>query len=220
MEEKASREPYPTDVDDAEWAFAVPYLTLMRPGAPKRVYALREVFNAVRWLVRTGAQCGCCSTSSLPERRSTSRPSAGGPAASSKRWSTTCACCCAGARARPRARPRRSSIVARCRARRRAEREPTATEPSGRRAQSFTPPSIRWATCSRCTSRRPMHRTARRWPSWLRRWVVERSFTSASRFRRLARDCERLTETVAGLHFLAFACLMVQQLVSLISQSP
>lgn len=42
-----------------------------------------------------------------------------------------------------------------------------------------------------------------------RRWVVERSFGWAARFRRLVRDCERLPETLAGLHFLAFACLML-----------
>jgi len=35
-----------------------------------------------------------------------------------------------------------------------------------------------------------------------RRWVVERSFAWASRFRRLARDYERLPATVAGLHWL------------------
>jgi len=38
-----------------------------------------------------------------------------------------------------------------------------------------------------------------------RRWVVERSVAWAARCRRLAKDCERLPETVAGLHFLAFA---------------
>lgn len=38
-----------------------------------------------------------------------------------------------------------------------------------------------------------------------RRWVVERSFGWAARFRRLARDYERLAETLAGLNFLAFA---------------
>jgi len=38
-----------------------------------------------------------------------------------------------------------------------------------------------------------------------RRWVVERSFGWAARFRRLARDYERLLQTLAGLHFLAFA---------------
>jgi transposase len=50
-----------------------------------------------------------------------------------------------------------------------------------------------------------------------RRWVVERSFAWASRFRRLARDYERLPETVAGLHFIAFACLMVKHPVRVIS---
>jgi transposase len=33
-----------------------------------------------------------------------------------------------------------------------------------------------------------------------RRWVIERSFGWAARFRRLARDYERLPETLAGLH--------------------
>lgn len=42
-----------------------------------------------------------------------------------------------------------------------------------------------------------------------RRWVVERSFAWAARFRRLARDYERLPESLAGLHWLAFALLML-----------
>src|SRR5215212_10132566 len=50
-----TRKPYPTDVNDDEWAFVVPYLTLMTPDAPQRVYDLREVFNALRWIVRAGA---------------------------------------------------------------------------------------------------------------------------------------------------------------------
>jgi len=37
------------------------------------------------------------------------------------------------------------------------------------------------------------------------RWVVERSFAWLAHFRRLARDYERLAETLAGLHFVAFA---------------
>ena len=48
-----------------------------------------------------------------------------------------------------------------------------------------------------------------------KRWVVERGFAGASRFRRLARDYERLAATLAGLHFLAFACLMLHQLTVL-----
>lgn len=45
-----------------------------------------------------------------------------------------------------------------------------------------------------------------------RRRVVERSFAWASRFRRLARDYERLSKTLAGLHWLAFLTLMLSSL--------
>jgi len=44
-----------------------------------------------------------------------------------------------------------------------------------------------------------------------RRWVVERSFAWMTRFRRLARDYERWPETLAGLHLLAFAVLMLHR---------
>jgi transposase len=50
-----TRKPYPTDVRDEEWAFVAPYLTLITPAAPQRDYSLREVFNALRWIVRAGA---------------------------------------------------------------------------------------------------------------------------------------------------------------------
>ena len=53
-----------------------------------------------------------------------------------------------------------------------------------------------------------------------RRWVVERSFAWASRFRRLAKDYERLPGTVAGLHFVAFACLFLQGEVIVLGSSP
>jgi transposase len=49
------REPYPTDVSDDEWSFAAPYLTLLREDADQRVHDLREVFNALRWLVKAGS---------------------------------------------------------------------------------------------------------------------------------------------------------------------
>ena len=53
-----------------------------------------------------------------------------------------------------------------------------------------------------------------------RRWVVERSFAWAARFRRLAKDYERLPETVAGLHFVAFACLFLHRAVLALGPSP
>jgi hypothetical protein len=47
------RKGYPSDVSDEEWAFAARYLTLISSDAPQRRYPLREIFNALRYLVRT-----------------------------------------------------------------------------------------------------------------------------------------------------------------------
>ena len=44
-----------------------------------------------------------------------------------------------------------------------------------------------------------------------RRWVAERSFAWMARCRRLARDYERLPETLAGLHLVAFAILLLRR---------
>jgi len=52
-----------------------------------------------------------------------------------------------------------------------------------------------------------------------RRWVVERSFAWAARFRRLARDYQRPAQTLAGLHYLAFATLMLANLARQLTQS-
>jgi transposase len=52
-----------------------------------------------------------------------------------------------------------------------------------------------------------------------RRWVVERSCAWAARFRRLARDYDRLPDTLAGFHFLVFAILMLTRVVALMGQS-
>ena len=51
------------------------------------------------------------------------------------------------------------------------------------------------------------------------RWAAERSIAWVARFRRLARDCERLPETLAGLHFLAFAMVLLNRFVRLSTQS-
>ena len=50
-----ARKRYPSDVSDEEWSFAAPYLSLMSADAPQRRYAVREAFDALRWLVRSGA---------------------------------------------------------------------------------------------------------------------------------------------------------------------
>ena len=56
MDTTAPRTPYHSDVSDEEWAFVAPYLTLMREDAPQRLHPLRELFNGLRFIARTGLQ--------------------------------------------------------------------------------------------------------------------------------------------------------------------
>ena len=51
-----ARKPYPSDVSDDEWAFVAPYLALVKEDAKQRKYPHREVFNGLRYLVKTGGQ--------------------------------------------------------------------------------------------------------------------------------------------------------------------
>ena len=49
------RKPYPSDVSDEEWSFVAPYLTVLAHDAGQRKYDVREAFNGVRSIVKTGA---------------------------------------------------------------------------------------------------------------------------------------------------------------------
>ena len=74
------RKPYPTNVSDEEWAFVAPYLILFPLDAGQRRHDLREVFNALRYVVRTRcpwrmlaglhylafACLSCCPTCQMP----------------------------------------------------------------------------------------------------------------------------------------------------------
>jgi hypothetical protein len=55
--QRESRKPYPSDVSDEEWAFVAPYLALVREDAKQRTHSLREVFDGLRYIVKTGGQC-------------------------------------------------------------------------------------------------------------------------------------------------------------------
>jgi transposase len=263
-----TRKPYSGDVSDEEWALIAPYLTLLREDCGQRRHDLREVFNAMRWMVRAGA----------PWRLSPARfsPLGGGaPAGESaglrpgslRPWSMTCGPCCGWPVAVRLSPPRRCWMPAPCKAPVRAAHGPVTTGPNGagaaRSMQRLTP----WATCWPCGSRPPTKTTGRKLANWSkpsrrlpakashwptstrgytgeapataapahgvqlevvklpeakrgfmllpRRWVVERSFAWMARFRRLARDYERLPTTLAGLHFIAFACLLLARVTFL-----
>jgi transposase len=49
-----ARKPYPSDVSDEEWSLVAPYITLMTEAAPQRDYPIRELLNALRYVVRYG----------------------------------------------------------------------------------------------------------------------------------------------------------------------
>ncbi len=50
-----THQPYPSDIPDAEWEFVLPYLCLLPEDAAQREHNLRDVLDALRWVVRTGS---------------------------------------------------------------------------------------------------------------------------------------------------------------------
>jgi putative transposase len=49
-----SEKRYPTDLSDKEWALLEPLLPAVKPGGRKRSVEIREVANAIFYLLRTG----------------------------------------------------------------------------------------------------------------------------------------------------------------------
>ena len=50
-----TRKAYPSDVSDEEWSLVAPYLCLLPEDAGQREHPLREVFNGLRYIIKTGA---------------------------------------------------------------------------------------------------------------------------------------------------------------------
>ena len=266
------RKPYPTDVSDDEWAFLAPYLTLMDPAAPQRRHDLREVFDALRWIVRTGAQWRMLPTNFPPwpaVYQQTQRWIAAGcfeavvhDLRALLRWAdgraddptavvldgrTVQSTPESGARAGYDGYKRRKGskthaavdtlghlLAMHVTPANQQERDQVAVLAAA--VQAATGDAVEIAFVDEgYTGEEPAAAAAAhgirlevvKLPAAKhgfvllpRRWVVERSFAWAARFRRLARDYERLPEPVVGLHFLAFACLMVHRLLTVVAQSP
>jgi transposase len=268
----SSRKPYPTDVSDEEWAFVAPYLTLMSEDAPQRRYDLREVFNALRWIVRAGAPWRLLPTNFPPWQavyQQTQRWIAAGCFAAMVhdlrvllRWSvgradqptaviidsaTRQSTPESGHRAGYDGHKRRTGSkihaavdtlgelltlhVTPASASDRAQIAALAEEVQAVTGQTVEVGFVdQGYTGEQAAADAAAHgirleviklpETKHGFVLLPRRWVVERSFAWMARFRRLAKDYERLPETVAGLHFVACACLMVHRLISLAAQSP
>jgi transposase len=260
------RNPYPSDVSDDEWAFVAPYLTLMTEDAPQRDHSLREVFNGLRWLARSGAQWRMIPNDLPPwytvyqqtqrwlnagvfedlvhDLRMLLREIAGRapqPSAAIFDGRTLQSTPESGARAGYDGHKRRKGskvhmavdtlgqllalLVTPANEQERAQVAELAEH-----VQEATGESVEVAFVDQgYTGEQPAQdaeaqgirlevvklSTAKRGFVLLpRRWVVERSFGWMARFRRLARDYERLPETLAGLHFLAFAMLMLKRFIT------
>jgi transposase len=264
---ETSRKPYPSDVSDEEWAFIAHYLTLMTEEAPQRKYELRETFNALRWIVRTGAQWRMLPTNFPPwptvyaqtqrwieagcfenvvdEVRELLRVALGKKAQptvaildSQTLRSTSESGSRAGYDAGKRTKGSKihaavdtlgdllTIIVTSADVQDRDQVGPLLDD-----VQAVTGGSVTTAyadggyTGQHAAAEASKHGVALeivKLPDTVRgfmvlpkRWIVERSFAWKTRFRRLVRDYERLPETVAGLHFAAFAILMLARLVAI-----
>ena len=88
---------YPSDVGDAEWEFLAPFLTLMVEDAPQRKYPMRDLFNAIRYVVRGGIPWRMMPKDFPPwnavyQQARISRPDAGSRPACSSRSPTNSDC--------------------------------------------------------------------------------------------------------------------------------
>jgi len=263
------RKAYPSDVSDEEWALVAPYLTLMTEDAPQRDFPLREVFNGLRYIVRTGAQWRWMPHDLPPwhvvyqqsqrwikagvfeslvhDLRAVLRIADGrkeSPTAAIIDSRTLQSTPESGARAGYDGAKRRKGskvhlavdtlghLLALC-VTAADEQDRAQVSELAKRVQEETGETVEIAfvdqgyTGENAADAAEEHGiklevvklpTAKRGFVLLpRRWVVERSFGWMSRFRRLARDYERLPETLAGLHILAFAILMLKNVAEVLA---
>jgi transposase len=261
------RKAYPSDVSDEEWAFVASYLTLITEDAPQRVYELREVYNGLRYIARTGAPWRWLPND-LPPWPVVYQQT--------KRWLRAevfqtmvhdlreILRMTQGRNAEPTAvildsRTMQSSPESGARAgydgakRRKGSKVHVAVDTLGhllalhvtpanegdraqveelaRQVQELTGNNVQIAyvdagytgdVAAEAAQGEGIRLEVVKLPDAKRgfvllprRWVVERSFAWVTRFRRLARDYERLPETLAGLHFVAFAMLLAARFVQL-----
>ena len=265
MERKA----YPSDISDEEWALVAPYLTLMTEDAPQRDFPLREVFNGLRYIVKTGAPWRWMPHDLPPwnvvyqqsqrwikagvfeslahDLRAVLRIAEGrkeSPTAAIIDSRTLQSTPESGARAGYDGAKRRKGnkvhlavdtlghLLALC-VTAADEQDRAQVSELAKRVQEETGETVEIAyvdqgyTGENAADAAGEHGiklevvklpTAKRGFVLLpRRWVVERSFGWMSRFRRLARDYERLPETLAGLHYVAFVILMLKNVAEILS---
>jgi transposase len=267
-----TRKPYPSDVSDEEWAFVAPYLALVREDAPQRNHDLREVFNGLRWIVRTGSAWRYMPHDLPPWEavyQQTRRWLEAGVFKEMVHDLRLLLRLSEGRASEPTAaildsRTLQSTPESGSRGgydgakRKKGSKVHAAVDTLGHLLALFVSPAneqerawvgelaeaVQEATGESVelayvdegySGERPAEEAeahgislevvkypeAKRGFVLLpRRWIVERDFAWASRFRRLAKDYERLPTTLAGLHFVAFACLFLSQVTAFLGVGP
>jgi len=210
-----ARKSYPSDVSDEEWAFCAPYLTLMKEDAPQREYPLRELFNGLR--LSAGRQ-DAPSAAILDSRTLQSTPESGARAGYD------------GAKKRKGSKVHAAvdtlGHLLALKVTAANEQDRAQVKDLAQAVQAATGQNVQLAYVDQgYTGEQPAaeadahglklevvkhHEAKRGFVLLPRRWVVERTFAWAARFRRLARDYERLATTLAGYHWLAVAVLMLK----------
>lgn len=261
---------YPSDVSDEEWAFIAPYLTLMKEEAPQRDHPLREIFNGLRWIVRSGAPWRMMPSDLPPwftvfqqtqrwwragvfeqvveDLRAILRLATGrkaDPSAAILDSRTLQSTPESGTRAGyDGAKRKKGSKVHMAvdtlghllalHVTPADEQDRSRVKQLARDVQKATGESVEIAYVDQgYTGDQPAHDAAKKgiqlevvklphvkkgFVLLPRRWVVERSFAWATRFRRLAKDYERLSQSLKGFHVLAFAILMLKNFIALLTQ--
>ena len=258
-----THQPYPSDVSDAEWEFVVPYLCLLPEDAGQRVYNLRDVFDGLRWIVRSGSPwrylpkdfppwemvyqqtrrwlAAGCFEAIVHDLRAILRFAAGRnpePTAAIFDGRTIQSTPESGERAGYDGYKRRKGSKVHMAVDTLGHLLALHVTPANEQERDSGRGSVRSGAGGdrgvgrgsvrrsglhrrrrggRCGQLR--HPTSGRQPAGgeagiralPRRWVVERSYGWMARFRRLARDYERLSETLKGLHYVAFSILMLQR---------
>lgn len=260
------RRGYPSDVSEEEWALCAPYLALVREDAPQREHSLRAVFNALRYLVRSGCEWRMlpndlppwpavhqqtqrwikagCFEALAHDLREVLRVAAGRaeqPSAVIVDSRTVQSTPTSGARAGYDGAKRRKGAKVHAvvdtlghllalRVTAANEQDRAQVGALAAEVQAVTDEQVELAYVDQgYTGAEPAQQAAahglklevikldhakRGFVLLPRRWVVERSFGWAPRFRRLARDYERLASSLAGLHWVAFVCLMLHNFLS------
>lgn len=268
---RTCRKPYPSDVSDEEWALVAPYLTLLPEEAGQREHSLREVFNGLRYVVKTGAPwrwmpndlppwaavyqqaqrwlAAGCFEALAEDLRAVLRLAAGRkpqPSAAILDSRTLRSSPESGTRAGYDGAKRKKGSklhlavdtlghllalhVTPANAEDRGEVECLAKAVQASTGQSVDLAYVdqgysgeRAASAAKAQGIElevvKLPEAKRGFVLLPRRWVVERSFAWATRFRRLAKDYERYASTLADLHVVAFACIMLKQ-AALLATSP